>query len=54
MTYGSTNDDESDDPHPSIPFLAPPDHIQQMTLQSIVDDVTIARQLWRDHVKSDI
>ena len=39
------------DPHTWTPFLARPDHIFQMTSQSIADDVPITRQLWREHVK---
>ena len=47
------NDSENDGPHTSTPYmyLARPDHIPQMTSQSIADEITITRQLWRKHVK---
>ena len=38
----------------STQFLACPDYILQMTSQSIADDVTITRQLWRQHMKISI
>ena len=41
------NDDENGDLHTSVYNLL-------MTSKSIAGDVTMARQLWRDHVNNDI
>ena len=51
---GDKNDDKNDDLHTSTPRFTRWIYIMLMTSQSIVDDVTITRQLWRDHVNSDI
>ena len=49
----SINDDKNDDLYASSP-IARSVFILLMTSQLIADDVTIARQLWRDHVNNDI
>ena len=48
------NDDKNNDLHTSNPYLTRWVYVLLMTSQSIVDDVTITRQLWRNHVNSDI
>ena len=40
--------------HIEVHLLAHPDHILQMTSQSIADDITNTRQLWCEHNKSNI
>ena len=48
------NDDKNDYFHTSIPCLIRWVYVLLMTSQSIVDYVTITRQLWRDLVNGDI
>ena len=48
------NDDKNDDLHTSTTFLARSVYILLTKSQSNADDVTMTRQLWRDHVNSDI
>ena len=48
------NDDENDDLHTSTQCLTRSIYILLMTSQSIANDVTITRQLWRYRVNSDI
>ena len=48
------NDDKNDDLYTSSPCRARSVFVLLMTSQSIADDVTITRQLWRDHVNNDI
>ena len=50
----SINDDKTNDLYTSSPCLTRSMFGLLMTSQSIADDVTIARQLWRGHVNSDI
>ena len=45
--------ERNDDLHTLSPCLTHLDNVL-MTSQSIADDVTMTRQLWHDHVKSDI
>ena len=47
------NDDKNDDIQTSSPCRASSVSVL-LTPESIADDVTITRQLWRDHEKSDI
>ena len=46
----SINYDKNDDLHTSTPCLTRSVYILLMTSQLIADDVTMTRQLWRDHV----
>ena len=48
------NGDENDDPQTSTPFLCRPVYVLLMASQSIADDVTIIRQIWREHMKNDV
>ena len=48
------NDDRNDDLYTSSPCLTCSVFVLLMMSQSIVDDVTMTWQLWRDHVNSDI
>ena len=48
------NDDKYDYLYTSSPCLASSVFVLQMTSQSIAADVTMARQLWRNHVNNDI
>ena len=50
----SINDDKNDDLHTSSQRLTRSGYVMLMTSLSIADDVPMTRQLWRDHVKSDI
>ena len=50
----SINYDKNDDLHTPSPCLTRSVYVLLMTSQSIVDDVTMTRQLWREHVRSDI
>ena len=50
----SKYDDENDDLYTSSPCLTCSVFILQLTSQSIVDDITLTIQLWRDHMNSDI
>ena len=50
----STNDNINDDLYTSSPCLTRSVSVLLMTSQLIADDVTVIRQLWRDHVNSDI
>ena len=50
----STNDDKNDDLYTSSPRLTRPVFALLMTSQSNADDVTITKQLWRDHANNDI
>ena len=50
----SINDDKNDVLYTSSPCLTCSIVVLLMTSQSIADDVTITKQLWLDHVKSDI
>ena len=36
------------------PVSRSPDHIQQMTSQSIGDDITITWRLWHEYMENDI
>ena len=47
-------DDKNDDFYTSSPCLTRSVFDLLITSQSIADDVTMARQLWRDHVNNDI
>ena len=48
------NDDKNDDLYILSPCLTRSVFVLLMTSQAIVDDVTMTRQLWRDHVNNDI
>ena len=50
----SINDDKNDDVYTSSLCLTRSVFVLPMTSQSIADDVTMTRQLWRDHVNRDI
>ena len=50
----SISDDKNDDLYTSSQCLTRSIFVLLMTSQSIADDVTITRQLWRDHVNNDI
>ena len=50
----SINDDKNDDLYTSSPCLTRSVFVLLMTSQSIADDVTMTRQLWRDHVNNNI
>ena len=50
----SINDDKNDDLYSSSPCLTRSILILLMTSQPIADDVTMTRQLWRDHANNDI
>ena len=50
----SINDAKYEDLHTSSPCLTRSLYVLLMTSQSIGDDVTMTRQLWREHVTSDI
>ena len=52
--YGSLNDDKNDDLYTSSPCLTRPVFVLLMTSQLLANNVTMARQLWRDRVNSDI
>ena len=47
----SKNDDKNDELYTSSPRLA---QVSLVISQSNADDVTITKQLWRDHLNSDI
>ena len=49
----SINDNKSDDLCTSSPCLTRCVFVLFMTSQSIADDVTMTRPLWRDHMNSD-
>ena len=49
----SINDDKNDDLYTSSPCHAC-FFVLLMTSQSIADNVSVARQLWYDHINSDI
>ena len=44
-------DEKNDDLYTSSPCLTRSSFVLLMMSQSIADDVTMTRQLWRDHVK---
>ena len=50
----SINDAKNEDLHTSSPCLNHSLYVLLMTSQSIGDDVTMTRQLWCEHVTSDI
>ena len=50
----SINDAKNEDLHVSSPCLTRSLYVLLMTSQSIGDDITMTRQLWREHVTSDI
>ena len=50
----SINDAKNEDLYTSSPCLIRSLYVLLMTSQSIGDDVTITRQLWREHVTNDI
>ena len=50
----SINDDKNNDLYTSSPCRTRWVFDLLMTSQSIADDVTMTRQLWRDHMNSDI
>ena len=50
----SVNDDRNDDLYTSSPCLTRSFFVLLMTTQSFADDSIMTRQLWRDHVNSDI
>ena len=50
----SIKDDKNDDLYTSSPCLMHSVFILLMTSQTIADDVTMARQLWHNHVNNDI
>ena len=50
----SKNDDKNDDLYTSSPCLTRSVSALLMTSQSIADDVTMTKQLWRDHVNTGI
>ena len=52
--YESINDYKIDELYTSSPCLTRLGVVLVMTSQSIADDVTMTRQLWCDHVSSDI
>ena len=47
-------DDKNDDLYTSSPCLTRSVFVLLMTSQSIANDVTITRQLWRDHMDNDV
>ena len=49
----SINDDKNDDLYTPSPWLSSSVFVLLMTSQSIADDVTMTRQLWRNHVISN-
>ena len=50
----SINDDKNDDLYTSSPCLTCSVFVLLMTSQSFPDDITITRQLWCDHMNSDM
>ena len=54
QTNESIPDDKNEEHHSSSPCLTRSAYVLLVTSQSVADDVTITRRLWRDHVKSDI
>ena len=50
----SINEDKIDDLYTSSPCLTRSVFVLLMTSQSIADDATMTKQLWRDHVNGDI
>ena len=50
----SINDDKNDDLHTSKLCLTNSVYILEMSSKSIAGDITMSRQMWRDHTKSDI
>ena len=48
------SDDKNEDLHTWSPCLTPLLYALLMTSKSIANEVTISRQLWREHVTSDI
>ena len=50
----SINDDKNDDLYTSFPCLTRSVFVLLMTSQSIADDSTMIKRMWRDHVNSDI
>ena len=50
----SKDDDKNDDLHTSTPCLTRLVYILPVTSQPIADDVTMIKQLWRNHVNNDI
>ena len=50
----SINDDKNDNLYTSSPYLTRSVLVLLMMSQSIVNDTTMTRQLWRDHVNSGI
>ena len=50
----SNNDDKNDDPYTLSKCFTHSVFVPVLTSQSIADDVTMTRQLWRNHVNSDI
>ena len=48
------DDDKNDNLHTSTPCVNSSVYVLVMTSQSIVDNITMTRQLWRNHVKSDV
>ena len=49
----SISNNENDDLHTLSSFLTRLVYVLLMMSQSIADDITMTRQLWREHVKSD-
>ena len=50
----SINDNKDNDLHTSSPYLTCSAYVLMMMSKSIADDIIMTRQLWHDHVKSDI
>ena len=50
----SIDDDKKNDVYTSSPCLTRSVFVLLMTSQSVADDVTMTRQLWRGHVNNDI
>ena len=50
----SINDDKNDELYTSSPCLPRSVSFWLVTSQSVADDVTMTRQLWRDHMNSHI
>ena len=50
----SIDNDKNDDLYTSSPCLNRSVSVLQMTSQTIADDVTMTRNLWRDNVNNDI
>ena len=48
------DDDKNDNLHTSTSCVTSSVYVLVMTSQSIADNIMMTRQLWRNHVKSDV